>query len=604
MEALLLKILNMSITANYVILVVMAMRFFLARAPKRFSYMLWSVVGFRFICPISFSSLISVLNILDLSKAQTSDAALNYIPGDIGYMTNPTVNTGITQVNSLISGTLPASASMASVNPLQVWIIVATLLWCAGSAALLIYAVISYAKLKGRVATAILLEGNIYQSDQIRSPFILGLLRPKVYIPFGMGGKENDYILRHEAYHIRRRDYIVKPLAFLILVIHWFNPLVWLAFALMTRDMEMSCDEAVLSTSDAGTAREYSISLLSLATNRRFPYASPLSFGESSVKKRVRNVLKYKRPGFWATMVAAILCVTVIAACGANPKIGDVSLPPDLADEKNEQTNNGAPGNNGQENQKPLDLDSQVQQFLHALFHSGNQMLFTLEVAEYDPRTYETSNSWFVERYSYLLNQYSWRLAQPDVIPSNPDYTLTIYSGDQSAFFRFYAASNVVLYSQDGIEHYYMVTARREGSWGIATTIRAEYDGYEGSLDSVTLETGSRNYNEVATLFMDKYGSLQFARSVGSTYAITDFKVLEIEVYLTEEGDDTKFCFATYFAVKPVILDDNTPWWAGGTEEGSGELEGYIKVYLQVRLDREGNIWRYTKAGTGGISLD
>ncbi len=604
MEALLLKILNMSITASYVIVVVLALRLLLAKAPKKYSYLLWSIVGFRLICPISFSSVISVLNMLDLSPAQTGAPRLEYIPGDIGTMTNPSVATGITPVNTAIGDILPVPTTMASVNPLQVWITIGTILWCVGIAALLIYAVISYVKLKGRMATAILVEGNVYQSDQISSPFILGFIKPKVYIPYGLGGKEKDYILRHETYHIRRKDNIIKPLALAILVVHWFNPLVWLAFALMTKDMEMSCDEAVLSTYDTGIARDYSISLLSLATNRRYPYASPLAFGESGIKQRVKNVLNFKKPKVWVTLVAAVLCVAVIAACGANPRNGDAPLPPGPENEENDQADHRVPNNNSQENQKPEDPNSQVQQLLYALFDSGDQMLFTLDVAEHEPRIFETSNRWHAERYSVLLSHYSWELVQADAIPSNPDYTLTIYSGDKSKFFRFYAASNAVLYLQDGIEQYYMTTVRREGGGSIAKTIRAEYDGYEGPLDLTTVETSSDDFNKVARLFMQEYGRLQFGRSPGSTYAITDFKVLEVEVYFTEEGDSPKFCFTTTFAVKPVIFDDNSPWWAGGTEEGSGELEGYIKVFQQMRLEREDNIWRCTDAGTGGISLD
>jgi len=718
MESLFLKVLNMSITASYVIIVILALRLLLARAPKKYSYSLWSVVGFRLICPLSLASVISMLNILDLSQAQTSGAALEYIPRDIGFMTNPTVNTGISQVNTFISETLPASEPLTNINPLQVWITMGTVLWGVGIALLLIYAVVTYLKARGRMATAVHLEGNVYESDQTRSPFILGCIKPKIYIPFRLGEKEKDYILRHEAYHIRRLDHLIKPLAFIVLAVHWFNPLAWLAFALLIRDMEMSCDEAVLSVTGRGIAKDYSLSLLSFATNTRFAWASPLAFGETGVKQRVTNVLRFKKPKFWMTISVSLLCMAVIVACGANPNKGK-ETPPDLsslygryrftetiymnpissfmpvqeymphyvlseeglvieeldgtetkvpgvfeaavpvteADFKQAfstavgipdisvyrerfqftlnagsygdvyrlyyldgsvwlaqlhqdkiwsiyellKTNAPIPGNDDD----PLHpgAQEQVHQFLYDLFDSGKGMLSTLEVTGYEPRTYETSNRWYAERYGVLFKGYVWRHAQENVIPQSSDYTLSLYSTDKSKFFRFFAGSDTVLYSDDGKEYYYLATAARKGGWDIAATIRSEYDGLEVPLQSLFVETQSRDFLEVANLFMQEYGRQQLARSPGSYYAITDFAVVKNRVYLTQEGDDTKFCFMTTFAVKPVDYD-SSPWWAGGTEAGSGELQGYIKVSLQIRLDRDGNIWRCTNIGTGGVGLD
>lgn len=719
MDSLFLKILNMSITASYVILVVLALRPLLSKFPKKYPCLLWSVVGFRLICPVSFSSVVSILNMLDLSKAQTSSAALDYIPGDIEHMTNPRVTTGVPFVNSAISGSLPAPAPMASVNPLQVWITIGTVLWCVGIAALLIYSVVTYLKIKRRMATAVFMDTNVYESDQIRSPFILGFFKPKIYIPFGLSEKEKNYILQHEACHIRRGDHLVKPLAFLILATHWFNPLVWLAFALMTKDMEMSCDEAVLSVTGPGIVRDYSLSMLSFATNRRFPCASPLAFGETGVKKRVKNVLNFKKPKVWVAIMAALLCLAVIAACGTNPKISN-DTPPSISSlygrykfsetiyinplssfsrpieesmpiyilsadgliiEELDGTETKVPGvyeagpvneedfkeafitdvrtprisaykvryqytlnedssylvyriyyldgriwlailrdnkmwsiyelkkiadlipeSSNPENQTPENPNSQVQQLLYALFDSGNRMLITLKSAEYDPRTVEVFDRWIAKRYAVLLNEYSWQFAQEDVIPSSSDYSLTLYSADKGTFFRFFADSNAVLYSADGTEHYYLATV--EGGNAIAAKLRAEYDGLEGSYQLVSVETPSRDFTEVASLFMQEYGRHQLALSPGSTYAISDFKVIKIEVYLTEDGDDTKFCFWTTFAVKPVDYDDNSPWWAGNSEGGKGKLKGYLVMSRQLRLERDGDIWRCASMGTGGVSLD
>jgi len=320
MEALFLKVLNMSITAGYVILAVLLLRPALARAPKKYSYLLWAVVLFRLTCPVSFSSVFSLFRtgLFDMTTAQKNGgAALDYIPANIGYMQTPRVTVGIPTMNSILSESLPAAAPYASVNPLQLWMLLGTVLWCAGLIALLAYGILTTLRLKRRVATAVLLRDNVYESDRIRSPFVLGLARPRIYIPFGLGERERAYILRHEACHIRRGDHLIKPLCFLVLAVHWFNPLVLLAFVLMSRDMEMSCDERVLSETGAGIAADYSASLLSLASNRRFP--GSLAFGETGIRARIKNILRFKEPKRWAAVAAAVLCMTAAAACAANP---------------------------------------------------------------------------------------------------------------------------------------------------------------------------------------------------------------------------------------------------------------------------------------------
>ncbi len=323
MEALFLQVLNMSITAGYVILAVLLVRLLLKQAPKKYSYLLWSVVAFRLICPVSFSSGVSIFNVrpFDMTVAQSGGgAALRYIPTDIGYMATPKVTVGIPLMNSAISERLPGAVPAASVNPLQIWIWLGTLLWCAGVVVLLVYSIATFIRLRRHVATAVRLEGHVFESDRVQLPFVLGFVRPRIYIPFGLGAEERTYILQHEEYHLARRDYLIKPLAFLVLAVHWFNPLVWIAFMLMTRDMEMSCDEKVLSVTGAGVAKAYSTSLLSFAAHRRFPAASPLAFGETSIRERVRNVLRFEKPKRWVVVLAAALCVVAVAACATNPQ--------------------------------------------------------------------------------------------------------------------------------------------------------------------------------------------------------------------------------------------------------------------------------------------
>jgi len=321
MEALFLRVLNMSITSAYVILAILLIRLVLRRAPKKYSYALWSVAAFRLVCPVSFKSVFSLFSVklFDMTAAQSSGGtALTYVPYDIGYMARPEVTVGIPAVNSAISGSLPAATPYYSVNPVQVYTAIAAFIWCVGMAVLVIYAAVSLILLHRRMANAVRADGNVYCSDRVLSPFILGLVHPRIYVPFGLDEETFRYVLEHERYHIKRYDHIIKPIAFLVLAVHWFNPLCWLAFSLMSRDMEMSCDEKVLSL-DGKSRKVYSTALLGFAANRRFPAPSPLAFSETGVKTRIKNALRFKKPAVWVTAAALVIVVAVIIFCAANP---------------------------------------------------------------------------------------------------------------------------------------------------------------------------------------------------------------------------------------------------------------------------------------------
>ncbi len=322
MEAVFLSVLNMSISAAVVIIAVVFVRLLLRKAPKKWSYLVWGVVGFRLCCPVSFKTVFSIFQFAAIRPAAVQSAGqtggMEDIPPNLGLMTQPQLNTGNTQINETIGSMMPAANPAASVNPMQIWIAVGLVLWCVGMAALLIYGIVSYLHMKRRLTGAVLMRDNIYETDRVRTPFILGLFRPNIYLPVGLEEETLRYVLAHEQYHLRRRDHIVKAFAFLLLTVHWFNPLVWLAFYLMNRDMEMSCDEKVLEK-EIGIAKAYSISLLSFAVNHHLPMPSPLAFGETGVKSRIKNVLRWKKPKVWVTLAAVVLCVLVVAACGTNP---------------------------------------------------------------------------------------------------------------------------------------------------------------------------------------------------------------------------------------------------------------------------------------------
>lgn len=317
-ETVFLKILNMSVTASYVILAVILVRLLLKRVPKVLSYALWSVAAFRLVCPVSFSSVISIFNIGAL-WAQRS--------GESGNVTQPSVNSGNSMANtqlyaapSININSSTAIAEVHSADPMQIVLTTAVVLWCLGMAAMLVYSIISYITLSRSVKQAVRLEANVYECDGIQSPFVLGIIKPKIFIPFRMNEKDKVCILCHERHHIHRFDHVIKPLAFLVLTVYWFHPLVWLAYLLMCKDMEMSCDEKVISLLGTAAKRDYCLSLLSVSANRRLPVAGPLFFGETNAKTRIGNVLGFKKPKAWALMLAVVLCVAVAAACAADVK--------------------------------------------------------------------------------------------------------------------------------------------------------------------------------------------------------------------------------------------------------------------------------------------
>jgi beta-lactamase regulating signal transducer with metallopeptidase domain len=310
MSAVFLQVLNMSLTASYVILFILAVRLLLKKAPKIFSYALWGIVLFRLICPFSFEGLFSLLLINP-----------EPIPSNITYAEVPQINTGIELFDSAVNPILSAqtTAQGASVNPMQIWVSIGKWAWFAGIAVLLIYSIISLFRLRSKLVGAVKWRDNIYLADHIASPFVMGLLRPKIYLPSTLSEQEQEYIILHEQTHIKRLDHIVKIVAFLVLAVHWFNPLVWMAFFLCVKDMEMSCDEAVMKRIDTDIRRQYSASLLSLATGRKIVAGIPLAFGEGDTKSRIRNVLNYKKPTFWIVIALVIACIAVAVLLLANP---------------------------------------------------------------------------------------------------------------------------------------------------------------------------------------------------------------------------------------------------------------------------------------------
>ena len=310
MTGIFLHIINMSINASYVILAVFLLRLVIRKAPKWINVALWSIVALRLVCPFFFESVISLIpNAIPISPSIMAEEA-------------PEINSGIPIVDNSANAIIGESSTPSigdGVNSLQIWIPILSIIWVVGIVVLLIYAAVSYFKVRQRVGTAVLYKDNVYQSDNVVSPFVLGVIRPRIYLPFNINEKNMSYVIAHET-HIMRKDHIWKPLGFLILSAYWFNPLVWLAYILLCRDIELACDERVIKVLDCDARADYSEALLACSVNRRIISACPLAFGEVGVKDRVKSVLNYKKTAFWIIVVAIIVCVAVAICFLTNPK--------------------------------------------------------------------------------------------------------------------------------------------------------------------------------------------------------------------------------------------------------------------------------------------
>ena len=317
MNELFLKIINMSISASWLVLAVLILRFVLKKAPKWVNILLWGIVAIRLICPFSFESTLSLI-----PSAET-------IPLNIGMDTTPTINSGISAINNAVNPIISQSNTPmagASVNLLQITIGIYEYIWIFGMIALALYTAISYWRLRRKVDTAVRYKDNIFQSENVSFPFVLGIIKPRIYLPFKMNGQYLEHVVAHEQAHVCRKDHWWKPLGFLLLMIHWFNPLMWLAYVLLCRDIELACDEKVIKELGNEQRGDYTQALVACSVNRRMIAACPLAFGEVSVKERVKSVMNYKKPAFWVIIISVIVCVGVAVCFLTNPKQDSYTL--------------------------------------------------------------------------------------------------------------------------------------------------------------------------------------------------------------------------------------------------------------------------------------
>ena len=598
MTAVFEKIIEMSLTSAVVIVVVMAIRLLLRKAPRKYSYALWIVAAFRLVCPVSFRAVFSIFNFTKrLEQTEVIQGTPNPIPSaeplpDGFLSTTPGVTSNPPVLDPDYVVTYPVIGPEVTVQPnipepevtvnlLERAAEFAAVVWLIGLVALVIYGIVSYVRLRRRMSTAVLSEDGVWLSDQVQSPFILGFVKPKIYLPFGLSEDEQRYVLAHERYHLKRFDHIVRPLSFLILAVHWFNPFVWAAYYLMGADMEMSCDEKVLSTEE-NIRKAYSTTLLSFAANRRFPAPSPLAFGEGGVKKRIKNALNWKKPRTWVTVIAIIVCIVVIVVCAANPKESTTSwVAPEWAEELREKDVEFMSviiwGEDGRKDTQDISQEMQEElitilnsvprsEFCHSLNNMGCPMTVNewLEQAEFHDDTPEEGTI----RVSICLRN------------SEHHGVLTYQDG------QLYLSVLAEKWQQNGVTY---ISSDR---WSVESTLLGQFicqlseqrDEYDGMLDNATL------YVSVDCVYQYPPISALMPDDSGKTYLIGDDLVAVLDKRDNDAGE--------YFF-------DPAPWQTLTAEEWDGlfmagfapDISGYQELRIRrlgeeyALVDLDGTLW-------------
>ena len=335
MEQIFFRLLNISINAGWLVLAVLMLRVLLKKAPRWLHVALWGLVGIRLALPFSIESIFSLI-----PSAET-------VPPTIVYEREPAIDSGFSSVDQIVNPIVADRFTpdfTTSANPLQVWGAILSCVWLIGLFLMVAYMLIGYLRLRFRLRTATKREGRVYESEFVSSPFILGIFRPRIYLPYGLNENTVDHVVAHEEAHLKRRDHLIKPLAFLFLAVYWFQPLLWVAYILLCRDIEYACDEKVIKNESDETRREYSMALLSCSIRRFSIAACPLAFGEVGVKARIKNVMNYKKPTFWLILLAVVAIIVASVCFLTNPltdsKKAEVAPPMYYAAEKIVEKNN------------------------------------------------------------------------------------------------------------------------------------------------------------------------------------------------------------------------------------------------------------------------
>jgi beta-lactamase regulating signal transducer with metallopeptidase domain len=306
-----IRLLNNTLVASVLIIAVIITRILIRKAPKWISCALWGLVAIRLVFPFSIESVLSLI------------PSAEPIPVDIEYQTVPQIESGVPAINHVVNPVIESNFTpqvAVSFNPLQIVLFIAEILWCVGIIVLCVYAIISYIVLRKKVSAAQKVFDNVYVCDEVSSPFVLGIVRARIYLPSGLDGEVRECVLEHEKAHLKRFDHLWKPVGFIILAVYWFNPLCWVAYVLLCKDIELACDEKVTKDKDRAWKATYCQALLDCNVNRRIITACPVAFGEVSAKDRIKSVLNYKKPSFWIIIAAIVICAVVAVCFMTSPK--------------------------------------------------------------------------------------------------------------------------------------------------------------------------------------------------------------------------------------------------------------------------------------------
>ncbi|MGI6162796.1 MAG: M56 family metallopeptidase [Bacillota bacterium] len=614
MDAIFLQVLNMSLTASYVILFVLGARLFLKKVPKVFSYALWSVVLFRLVCPLSFEGLFSLVHV-----------NTNPVPSGIIHSDIPQINTGIDFIDGAINPVMSTQTPIpgASINPMQIWVFAGRTIWLTGIAIMLIYSVVSLTRIRSKLVGAVRWHDNIYLADHITSPFVIGVRRPKIYLPSTLSQKEQEYVILHEQTHIRRFDHVAKVIAFLALTVHWFNPLVWLAFLLSVKDMEMSCDESVLSHVGADIRKEYSEALLNLATGKRIVAGVPLAFGEGETKGRLKNVLNYKKPEFRIMVVALVAVLAVIIGLAANPRNRNRdNFPASLLKQRTEYV-----GDNSKVGGiiTALEYPENVEYASFELHTSAPPFSVTVNLnTDTETRNFyakDLNEGPFLKNaivmFSLIHNVENIRFVLNDGIdPHSIEFTRnaadSFVQGDVWAYSASLEQFETFMQMLESIE-VAMPEAREQEAWEPQPEIK-DLDAYFEAVGAARQSVKNKNeeivvddmdnYRATAHAWMEAWFDMFKALPKDNMAYISEGVVDSLNIIrISKEGSPRAFVFSVTFSVRPTYpIARNSFWMAGNTGPSPGRDETWGQMYREVELKLGDDGWyHFGEMGTGGV---
>ena len=609
-------ILNMSGAASLVIVCVLLARLLLRRAPKCFSYALWAAVLFRLIFPISIPASFSLLGVVDTPSRQ----ALPYTTA-VEYVRREAPAAGVGEISKEPIRQPQGQAALPTpvqtqADPLEGALTAAAWIWAAGALALAGWGLVSYVRLRRRLVGSLSLGDGVYLADHIPTPFVLGLFRPRVYLPAGLSGAEQTYILRHESYHIYRLDHLVRLVSYLLLCLHWFNPLVWAAYVLSGKDMEMSCDEAVIKDLGEEVRADYSACLLRLATGRRLAAGIPLAFGEGDTGSRIRNLVRWRRPKRWVALAAALLCIAVTAACVANPRQNPGDTPAAQATPTPQST---PPVSSPTPAGDPADL-TWLEETVNAMLvgaqswdeswpNPGPYALTVSGDGRTDTYTVEPGVCYTIldSPGRRLAEGYRWTTAPSDWAPPAQGYT--IRADGSGIALTAYTEADVLEIEVDGVKTILLGEPVYDSPVCSFLLEEARNARYAYELSTLCrVEGDGMNYDAVAQALAQQYVQAVLDRPGWMTNRVEDAKVSGASVFDAYYGDETpSFCFGLGLDIR-VTEAQRGDWEAGsGLSEppDSGPNAGYYGwgVEAEARQQADGS-WVIAGMGTGGVRVE